>query len=147
MMLLPKKPTPQSPPHRPSRGLRPGVPLAALPYCILSCMSRPRGTVLHLDPGRAGREVLSKMFGVHTSSILTWIRRVTTGHSVKPDPTEKAIVMQIDEMWHFLKKTTGVKLTQRRDFSESRGLRGGLMRDGLMRANRTRPHENPPGPT
>lgn len=92
------------PPNRPSRGLRPGVPLAALPYCILSCMSRPRGTVLRLDPGRAGREVLSKMFGVHTSSILKWIRRVATGHSVKPDPTGKAIVMQIDEMSHFLKK-------------------------------------------
>jgi hypothetical protein len=67
-------------------------------------MSRPRGTVLRLDPGRAGREVLSKMFGVHTSSILKWIRRVATGHSVKPEPTGKAIVMQIDEMWHFLKK-------------------------------------------
>jgi transposase len=68
-------------------------------------MSRPRGTVLRLDPGRTGREALSKMFGVHTSSILKWIRRVATGHSVKPDPTGKAIVMQIDEMWHFLKKT------------------------------------------
>jgi hypothetical protein len=68
-------------------------------------MSRPRGTVLRLDPLRAGREVLSKMFGVHTSSILAWSRRVATGHSVKPDPIGKAIVMQIDEMWHFLKKT------------------------------------------
>jgi hypothetical protein len=67
-------------------------------------MSRPRGTVLRLDPGRTGREALSQMFGVHSSSILKWIRRVATGRSVKPDPTRKAIVMQLDEMWHFLKK-------------------------------------------
>jgi len=47
---------------------------------------------------------LGKMFGVHTSSILKWIRRCATEHYVKPDPTGKAIVMEIDEMWHFLKK-------------------------------------------
>jgi len=46
---------------------------------------------------------LGKMFGVHTSSILKWIRCLATEHSVKPDPTGKAIVMDIDEMWHFLK--------------------------------------------
>jgi hypothetical protein len=92
------------PPSRTSWGLRPGVPLAALPYSILSGMSRPRGPVLRLDPGRAGSEALIKMFGVHTSSILKWIHRAATEHSVKPDPTGKAIVMEIDEMWHFLKK-------------------------------------------
>jgi transposase len=47
---------------------------------------------------------LGKMFGVHTSSVLKWIRRCATEHYVKPDPTGKAIVMEIDEMWHFLKK-------------------------------------------
>jgi transposase len=44
------------------------------------------------------------MFGVHASSILKWIRRCATEHEVKPDPTGKAIVVEIDEVWHFLKK-------------------------------------------
>ena len=47
---------------------------------------------------------LGKMFGVHASSILKWIRRCATEYYVKPDPTGKAIIMEIDEMWHFLKK-------------------------------------------
>jgi transposase len=49
---------------------------------------------------------LGKMFGVHASSILKWIRRCATEYYVKPDPTGKAIIMEIDEMWHFLKKNT-----------------------------------------
>jgi transposase len=47
---------------------------------------------------------LGKMFGVHASSILTWLRRCATASYVKPDPTGKAIIREIDEMWHFLPK-------------------------------------------
>jgi hypothetical protein len=47
----------------------------------------------------------------------------------------------------WLKKTTVVKLIQRMDVSSSRGLRGGLRRDGLMRPTRTRPHAHPTRPT
>jgi transposase len=47
---------------------------------------------------------LSKMFGVHTSSVLKWIRRYATTYGAKPEPTGKAIVLELDEMWHFLKK-------------------------------------------
>jgi transposase len=47
---------------------------------------------------------LAKMFGVSTSTILTWIRRYAADHAEKPAPNGKAIVLEIDEMWHFLKK-------------------------------------------
>jgi transposase len=47
---------------------------------------------------------LSKMFGVHTSSVLKWIRRYATTHGAKPEPTGKATILELDEMWHFLKK-------------------------------------------
>ena len=47
---------------------------------------------------------LGKMFGVHASSVLQWIRRFATAHYAKPEPVGKAIVLEIDEMWHFLKK-------------------------------------------
>jgi transposase len=44
------------------------------------------------------------MFGVWTSTILTWIRRSAANHAEKPAPNGKAIVLDIDEMWHFLQK-------------------------------------------
>ena len=47
---------------------------------------------------------LSKMFGVRTSSVLKWIRRYATTHGAKPEPTGKAMILELDEMWHFLKK-------------------------------------------
>jgi uncharacterized protein YjcR len=47
---------------------------------------------------------LAKMFGVWTSTILSWIRRYAADHAEKPAPNGKAIVLEIDEMWHFLKK-------------------------------------------
>jgi transposase len=45
---------------------------------------------------------LGKMFGVRASSVLKWIRRYATEHAVKPEPAGKAIVLELDEMWHFL---------------------------------------------
>jgi transposase len=50
---------------------------------------------------------LGKMFSVHTSSVLKWIRRYATEHYVKPAPGGNAIVMELDEMWHFLQKNAG----------------------------------------
>ena len=47
---------------------------------------------------------LGKMFDVRASSVLKWIRRYATEHYVKPRPSGKAVVMEIDEMWHFLQK-------------------------------------------
>ena len=47
---------------------------------------------------------LGKMFGVRASSVLKWIRRFATEHAAKPDPAGKAIILEVDEMWHFLKK-------------------------------------------
>ena len=50
---------------------------------------------------------LGKMFGLRTSSVLKWIRRYATEHAAKPEPTGKAIVLELDEMWHFLQKNAG----------------------------------------
>ena len=47
---------------------------------------------------------VGKMFGVRASSVLPWIRRFATEHAAKPAPVGKAIVLEGDEMWHFLKK-------------------------------------------
>ena len=47
---------------------------------------------------------LGKMFGVWTSTILTWMRRDAAAHAEKPAPSGKAIVLERDAMGHFLKK-------------------------------------------
>jgi transposase-like protein len=47
---------------------------------------------------------LGKMFSVRTSFVLKWLRRYATVYAVKPDPTGKAIVLELDEMWYYLKK-------------------------------------------
>ena len=50
---------------------------------------------------------LGRMFGVRASSVLKWIRRYATEHDVKPRPSGTAVVMELDEMWHFLQKNAG----------------------------------------
>ena len=47
---------------------------------------------------------LAKMFQVRTSSILKWIRKFAQEHYEKPEPLGKAIIMELDEMWHYVKK-------------------------------------------
>jgi transposase len=49
---------------------------------------------------------LAKMVGVHASSVLQWIRRFALEHSAQPAPVGKAIVLAVEEMWHF-RKTNG----------------------------------------
>jgi hypothetical protein len=50
---------------------------------------------------------LGNMFGVRASSILKWIRRYAAVHCAKPAPSGKAVVMELDEVWHFLQKNGG----------------------------------------
>jgi len=50
---------------------------------------------------------LAKMFGVHTSSVMRWIRDHAQSTYKKHTPQGNALVLELDEMWHFLhsKKT------------------------------------------
>ena len=37
-------------------------------------------------------------------SVLTWIQAFATEHDKKPETAGKTISLQLDEMWHYLKK-------------------------------------------
>jgi hypothetical protein len=52
--------------------------------------------------GEIAKYGLEKSSAYRTQKYRFWF--FATEPSVKPDPTGKAIVMEIDEMWHFLKK-------------------------------------------
>jgi transposase len=41
---------------------------------------------------------------VSAQSVLNWIRAFATEHAKKPEPAGKTIILQLDEMWHYLKK-------------------------------------------
>ncbi len=46
---------------------------------------------------------IAKLLGVSTPAVLKWIRKHAKEHCPKPEPGE-AVVVELDEMWHFLKK-------------------------------------------
>ncbi|MGB6373857.1 MAG: helix-turn-helix domain-containing protein, partial [Methylocella sp.] len=48
---------------------------------------------------------IARLFGVSTPAVLKWIKTFALKNAPKPVPTgEGAAVVELDEMWHFLKK-------------------------------------------
>ena len=47
----------------------------------------------------------AKLLGVSTPSVMTWIERFAKDHARKPEPEGRALVIELDEMWHYLKKS------------------------------------------
>jgi insertion element IS1 protein InsB len=48
----------------------------------------------------------AKLLGVSTPSVMTWIEQFAKDHAQKPEPEGRALVIELDEMWHYLKKRT-----------------------------------------
>ena len=47
----------------------------------------------------------AKLLGVSTPSVMAWIERFATTYAQKPEPEGRALVVELDEMWHYLKKS------------------------------------------
>ena len=47
----------------------------------------------------------AKLLGVSTPSVMTWIEQFAKDHAQKPEPLGRALVIELDEMWHYLKKS------------------------------------------
>src|SRR3954464_10440261 len=47
----------------------------------------------------------AKLLGVSTPSVMTWIEQFAEVYAQKPEPEGRALVVELDEMWHFLKKS------------------------------------------
>ena len=47
----------------------------------------------------------AKLLGVSTPSVMTWIERFAEAYAQKPEPEGRAVVVELDEMWHYLKKS------------------------------------------
>src|SRR5689334_18409006 len=46
----------------------------------------------------------AKLLGVSTPSVMTWIEQFAAVCAQKPEPEGRAVVVELDEMWHFQKK-------------------------------------------
>ena len=49
----------------------------------------------------------AKLLGVSTPSVMAWIEQFAREHAQKPEPEpgSRAVVIELDEMWHYLKKS------------------------------------------
>src|SRR5436305_11594016 len=53
------------------------------------------------DPGM---NRTAKLLGVSTPSVMAWIEQFAKAYAQKPEPEGRALLVELDEMWHFLKK-------------------------------------------
>ena len=47
----------------------------------------------------------AKLLGVSTPSVMAWIEQFAKTYAQKPEPEGRALVIELDEMWHYLKKS------------------------------------------
>ena len=47
----------------------------------------------------------AKLLGVSTPTVMTWIEQFAKVYAQKPEPEGRAVVIELDEMWHYLKKS------------------------------------------
>ena len=47
----------------------------------------------------------AKLLGVSTPTVQDWLERFAQAYAHKPEPEGRALVIELDEMWHYLKKS------------------------------------------
>ena len=65
---------------------------------------RIKVTAVLLYPSGLSMNRTAKLLGVSTPSVMTWIEQFAAVYAQKPEPEGRAVVVELDEMWHFLKK-------------------------------------------
>ena len=46
----------------------------------------------------------AKLLGVSTPTIQAWLEQFAAAYAQKPEPEGRAVVIELDEMWHYVKK-------------------------------------------
>src|SRR3954453_15554879 len=47
----------------------------------------------------------AKLLGVSTPTIQAWLEQFAQAYAQKPEPEGRAVVIELDEMWHYLEKS------------------------------------------
>ena len=64
---------------------------------------------------------VAKRVGVSAQTMLRWVRDHAQRHCSKPEPTASTAVVEIDEVWHFVKKSPGNSGSGRRSSAAPAG--------------------------
>jgi transposase len=48
---------------------------------------------------------IAKLLGVSTPTIQAWLEQFAAAYAQKPEPEGRAVVIELDEMWHYVKKS------------------------------------------
>jgi transposase len=48
---------------------------------------------------------IAKFLGVSTPTVQAWLEQFARAYAQKPEPEGRAVVIELDEMWHYLKKS------------------------------------------
>jgi transposase len=71
----------------------PGKPLAVKAAAVL----------LHVSGLSMNRT--AKLLGVSAPTVMVWLEQFAKAYAQKPEPEGRAVVIELDEMWHYLKKS------------------------------------------
>ena len=66
---------------------------------------RVKLTAVLLDLSGLSMNRTAKLLGVSTPSVMAWIERFAETYAEKPEPEGRAVVIELDELWHYLKKS------------------------------------------
>src|SRR4051794_27154396 len=66
---------------------------------------RVKVTAVLLHLGGVSIKRTAQLVGVSTPSVQAWIERFAEVYAQKPEPEGRAVVVELDEMWHFLKRS------------------------------------------
>ncbi len=47
----------------------------------------------------------AKLLGVSTPTVQAWLEQFAVAYAQKPEPEGRAVVIELDEMWHYVKKS------------------------------------------
>jgi transposase len=64
-----------------------------------------RATAVLLDVSGLSMNRTAKLLGVSTPTIQAWLEQFAAAFAHKPEPEGRAVVIELDEMWHYLKKS------------------------------------------
>jgi IS1 family transposase/transposase-like protein len=95
-----------------------GLNFTATPPRGMPLAMKVTAVLLHLSGLSMNRT--AKLLGVSTPTVMAWIERFAEVYAQKPEPEGRAIVVELDEMWHFLKKVDKLWVWKARDRASGR---------------------------
>ena len=72
----------------------------------------------------------AKILGVSTPTVQDWLEQFAEAYAQKPEPQGRAVVIELDEMWHYLKKPRTAKLAAGQAVRAGQGSRPDLVGSG-----------------